>query len=104
MGFRAIIRRWTTRETGALRQLFKGETSRDRFRGLRRSKRNESKLLLLAMLPVLLTAPFLQKWSDETFLGKSVMIVCGIWMVGVLTIVAMILLRAALRSLRERTK
>lgn len=104
MGFRAIIRRWTTREAGALRQISKGETSRDRFRGLRRSERNEAKLLLLAMLPVLLTAPFLEKWSDETLLGRSVMIACGLWMVGILVVGGIILLRAAFRASGGRTK
>lgn len=104
MGFRAIISRWTAGEEGALRQLSNGGTSRERFRGLRRSDRNEAKMLLLAMLPVFLTAPFLQKWSEETIFGRLVMIACGLWMVGVMVAGITIVLRAAIRASRQRPK
>jgi hypothetical protein len=86
MRFRAIIDRWTTREHSSLGQLSHGKTLGERFRGLRRSERNEAKLLLLAMFPSLVTMPFLEKWSDETIVGRSVIIVTGLWMLGMLAV------------------
>jgi hypothetical protein len=56
------------------------------------------------MLPVLITAPFLQKWSDETLFGKTVMVACGLWMIGVLAVGGITLLRATIRASGRRTK
>ena len=74
----------------------------DRFRGLRRSERNEAKLFLLALGPAILTGPFIGKWSDATMWGKSIMLITGLWMVGVFIVGGFFLFRALARAPRKR--
>jgi hypothetical protein len=103
MKIRSIVRRWARREEVAIRQLFHGDAASDRFRGLRRSERNEAKLFLLAMAPVILTGPFIGKWSDASFLGKSIMVATGLWMIGIIVGGGFLLFRAISRASRKRT-
>ena len=101
MKIRDIIGRWTKQEEAALRRQFHGKTMNDRFRGLRRSERNEAKLFLLALTPVILTGPFIGKWSDASLIGKSVMAITGLWMVGVLVVGGYFLFRSILSASRK---
>jgi len=101
MKIRDIIGRWTKREEAALRHQFHGKTINDRFRGLRNSERNEGKVFLLALTPAILTGPFIGKWSDASLVGKSIMAITGIWMVGVLIVGGYFLFRSLLRASRK---
>lgn len=101
MKFRDIIRRWTKQEEAALRRQFHGKTMNDRFRGLRKSERNEAKVFLLAFTPAILTGPFIGKWSDASLPGKSILVIIGLWMVSVLVVGGYFLLRSILRALRK---
>ena len=103
MKFRSIIQRWAKREEIALRHLFHGKTMNDRFRGLHRSERNEAKFFLLALIPAMLTGPFIGKWSDASVLGKSIMVVTGLWMIGVFIVGGFLLFRALFRASQKRS-
>ncbi|WP_145923500.1 hypothetical protein [Sphingopyxis macrogoltabida] len=98
MKIRKIIGRWTKREESALSHQFHGKSADDRFRGLRRSERNEAKLFILAFAPAILTTPFIGKWSDASFLGKSIMVASGLWMIGVLLVGGYLLFRSIYRT------
>jgi len=74
----------------------------DRFDGLRRSKRNEAKLFLVALGPALLTGPLIGKWSDASLLGKSILLLAGLWMIGAFIIGGFLLVQAISRASRER--
>lgn len=101
MKFRQIIGRWTKQEEAALRRQFYGKTMNDRFRGLRKSERNEAKIFLLALTPAILIGPFIGKWSDASLLGKSILAIISLWMVGVLVVGGYFLFRSILRALRK---
>ncbi|WP_298284814.1 hypothetical protein [Novosphingobium sp.] len=102
MSLLKVIKQWTRREELAVRQQFYGKTIRERFRGLRRSERNEAKLFLIAMLPTLLTMPFIGKWSDASLAGKCIMMITGLWMLGILIFGGYLLLRSIYRSSHQR--
>ncbi|WP_325229824.1 hypothetical protein [Sphingobium sp.] len=101
MKIRDVIGRWTKQEEAALRHQFHGKTINDRFRGLRKSERNEAKIFLLAFAPAILTGPFIGKWSDASFAGKAIMAMTGLWMVGVLVVGGYFLFRSILRAQRK---
>lgn len=101
MSIRNIIGRWTKREEAALRRLFHGKTANNRFHGLRRSKRNEAKLFLLAFTPAILTVPFTGKWADASSAGKTIMVVTGLWMICVLAVGGYLLFRSIYRTSRK---
>jgi len=103
MKIRDIIQRWTRREEVALRHQFRGETTEARFRGIWRSERNEAKLFLLALIPVIATGPFIGKWSDASFLGKTIMSLAGLWMVIVLVAGGFLFFVALFRASRKRS-
>ena len=101
MSIRNIIGRWLKREDAALRNLFHGKTVNDRFRGLRRSKRNEAKVFLLGMAPALLTGPFIGKWSDASLAGKTILAATGLWMIGVFVVGGYLVFRSIYRTSRK---
>ena len=98
---RKKVRKWAAKEETFLRHQFHGKTSRDRFRGLSRSKRNEAKLFLLAMTPVFLIGPFIGKWSDASIAGKAILAATALWMLGILLVGIYFLLRAIVRVSRK---
>jgi hypothetical protein len=101
MSIRKIIARWTKREDIALRHLFHGKTTSDRFRGFRRSKRNEAKVFLLGMAPALMTGPFIGKWSGASFLGKTILAATGLWMCGVFAVGGYLFFKSIYRASRK---
>ena len=103
MRVRHIIARWVKREEEALSDQFYGKTVSERFRGLRRSERNEAKLFLLAITPTILIGPFIGKWSEASFVGKLILAVTGIWMIGVILIGGYMLFRSVYRASRNRS-
>jgi hypothetical protein len=103
MSIRSIIDRWTKREEVALRHLFHGKTAKNRFRGLRQSERNEAKLFLLGLAPAIFTGPFVGKWSDASLAGKSIMVVTGLWMIGVFVVGGYLFFRSLFRTSRKQS-
>lgn len=100
---RKIISRWASREERFLRRQFHGKTVGVRFDGLRRSERNEAKVFLLAMAPMILIGPFVGKWSDASLLGKTVLALLAIWFVTVLVAGGFLLFRALVQASRDRS-
>lgn len=101
MKLRDIIYRWNKQEEAALRRLFHSKTMSGRFRGLRKSKRNEAKLFLVAITPAILVGPFIGKWSDASLLGKSILVIISLWMVCVLVVGGYFLFRSLVRASRK---
>lgn len=101
MKIREIISQWTKREEAALRRLFHGKSANVRFRGLRRSERNEAKLFLLALTPAILTVPFTGKWSNASLIGRTIMVVTGLWLICVFVIGGYLLFRSLYRTSRK---
>jgi len=99
---RKIINRWSGREQTALKQLVTGASANQRFRGLRRSERNEAKLSLFAMLPVLLVAPFVSKWSDASLIERAFIMLTGAWMLAVLVAGGFFICRSLIRVSRNK--
>jgi len=75
----------------------------ERFRGLRRSERNEAKLFLLAFAPAALIGPFIGKWSDASLFGKVILAATGLWMIGVVAGGGFLLFRSIYRASRKRS-
>ncbi len=101
MKIRSIIARWANREDKFLTRQFHGKTMSERFGGLRRSRRNEAKLFLLAMAPTFIIGPFIGKWSDATLPGKITLVLLAGWFVVVTAVGGFIIFRALLRSSRN---
>jgi hypothetical protein len=74
---------------------------RDRFRGLRRSERNEAKLLVLAAMPAILIGPFIGKWSDTSIVGKAILAATALWMLSIILVGGYFLFRAIVRASRK---
>ena len=97
---RRTIRRWRIREETSLNQQFRGKTIANRFRGLRRSERNEARLFLVAMVPLFVPALLgIPKWSDASALGRSIMGMAALWAVVVLGCGGIVLFRILRRYL-----
>jgi len=96
-----IIRKWADKEETSLRHQFHGKSVGDRFRGLRRSERNEVKLFILAALPACLIGPFIGKWSDASTGGKVILAATALWMLGVIFVGGYLLFRAIFRASRQ---
>lgn len=97
----AAIDRWVRREHGALKGLITGRSVNERFRGLNRSKRNEAKLFLLGLLPIILSVPFLPKWSDASSLVRVWMLLSGAWFVVIVAVGSFFIFRSAIRVSRN---
>ncbi len=104
MNVRKIIRRWENSEERASRRQFHGKTFSDRFDGLRRSRRNEAKLFLLAMAPVVGIGPFIGKWSDASLFGKALLALLSIWFVAVVVGGGFFFFRSVVRASRGHSK
>ena len=98
IGFRS----WLREEDAALTRQFRGKTVNSRFNGLRRSERNEAKLFLIAMAPVLLVSLVSPKWADASFAQKVAMATADVWMVGVLGVGTFFIFRALIRISKSR--
>jgi hypothetical protein len=97
-----IIRRWTSREESSLRKQFHGKTMGARLHGLRRAERNEAKLFLVAITPVLITSLFVPKWSNASDPQRLAMVVSGTWSVGILLIGSFVFFRSLIRASRKQ--
>ena len=100
---REAISRWASREQRFLGRQFHSKTLGVRFDGLRRSKRNEAKLFLLAMAPMVFIGPFIGRWSDASRIGKTILTLLAIWFGAVLVVGSLLLFRALARASRGRS-
>ncbi|QBX36549.1 hypothetical protein E4M02_12910 [Brevundimonas sp. S30B] len=104
MTLRRIIRRWEVSEERASRRQFYGKTFSDRFDGWRRSRRNEAKVLLLAMAPMAAIGPFIGQWSDASLFGKALLALLSLWFLAVAIGGGFIFFRANVRASRDHSK
>jgi hypothetical protein len=100
---REIVSHWASREERFLRRQFLGKTAGVRVDGLRRSKRNEAKYLLLAIAPMALIGPLIGKWSDASLFGKTVLALLAVWCAAVLLTGGFLLFRALIRVSKRRS-
>lgn len=96
-----FISRWIKSEDAANRKQFCGKTINTRFQGLRQSERNQAKLMLVAMVPVLAMAPFVSKWSDASLIERGIMLVTGTWAVVVMGGGTFVAIRSIYRGVKK---
>lgn len=99
---KGLINRWIKSEDAANRKQFRGNTTNARLQGLRQSERNQAKLMLVGMVPVLATAPFVSKWSDASLIERVVMLVTGTWAVVVMGGGTFLAIRSIYRGAKKR--
>ncbi len=97
-----LINRWVKSEDAANRKQFRGKTINTRFQGLWQSERNQAKLMLVAMVPVLVMAPFVSKWSDASLIERGVMLITGVWAVVVMGGGTFLAIRSIYRGVQKR--
>ena len=95
------VKRWIVRDETSTRQLAYGRTTDERFRGLRRAKRNEARLLLLALAPTLVYAPFATKWSEASGIERGLIVLLAAWFVGFASFGVFHMLRNGVRVVRN---
>lgn len=95
---RQFLSRWIRREEEALRRLFHGKSADVRLEGMRRSERNEAKIFLLAMTPVVVVGPFVGKWSSASTFGKIMLALLAAWLLAVLLLGGFLMFRSIVRA------
>ena len=98
---KTLIDKWLRSEDAANRKQFRGKTANTRFQGLWQSERNQAKLMLAAMVPVLAIAPFVSKWSDASSIERVVMFITGTWAVVVMVGGTFLAIRSIFRSVKR---
>jgi hypothetical protein len=96
-----FINRWIKSEDAANRKQFRGKTINTRFQGLRQSERNQAKLMLVAMVPVLAMAPFVPKWSDVSVIERVLLIASGMWAVAIMCGGTFLAIRSIYRGVKK---
>ncbi len=96
-----LINRWIKSEDAANRKQFRGKTINTRFRGLRQSERNQSKFMLVAMMPVLAISPFVSKWSDASVIERAIMVASGTWAVVIICGGTFLAIRSICRGVKK---
>ena len=100
------MRQWFPRiarhEQRALTDLAYGKTAAKRFDGLRRSNRNEAKMLLIAMVPAVPLALSDMLGFERGALWKMWAVVTGSWFVVVVGALLLVMLKSFLRSMADK--
>ena len=98
---RGAIQKWVRSEDDANRKLVGGSDASTRFAGLRKSEKNQAVWLLIAIMPAIVLSFLLPIWSESGTAERAIWVISIIWAVIVLAGGFALMVRSALRAMRN---